>query len=158
MSAILTAAFAAIFIAVATGFTAWKLRAFTNQFTTLPGGRGKVALPPGLSLTEFLTALEFATDCLGSMPPRFARAARSTAYSSTYVVMQAEAWTDAWGRKVAGTTDGYLQVNRSMSSLAHELAHAVELRVDGRTDETHITWATNGTQAGIDAYVAARRA
>lgn len=47
---------------------------------------------------------------------------------------------------------GMIVVNAGLGSMAHELAHVAELRLDGESDYGHVSWQTRGIYAAIAAF------
>lgn len=70
-----------------------------------------------------------------------------------FIVQPIPVWTDIWGRRIAGMyMGGVIYVGSDLASLAHELAHAYEAIVLGKTDDAHGSWAANGVFKAIDQY------
>jgi hypothetical protein len=70
-------------------------------------------------------------------------------------VMPTPEWHDVWQRKIAGDEAGeYVTVGSDFAALLHELAHLVELRLDGVVDAAHAGWAAKGIRAAEDDFAA----
>jgi len=71
-------------------------------------------------------------------------------------VVDGTSWRDDFGRDVAGETldSQTIYVTRDLKPLCHEFAHVVEIRLTGKTDSSHASWQTNGTQRALDVYEA----
>jgi hypothetical protein len=68
-------------------------------------------------------------------------------------VMDAETWTDLWGREVAGMLDGeVLVVGPSLAALCHEMAHLCEKVLSPPVDDYHGSWKVNGVQLAVDEF------
>lgn len=68
-------------------------------------------------------------------------------------VINADSWVDAEGRHVGGEEFGeVLQVDKSLSSLCHEMAHFLELVIDRTQHPNHETWAARGINDAIADY------
>lgn len=140
-----------LFVLTATGFAVWKAVRVANQFKPLPGWpMASCAAPDGVPLGRVSDAIGMSIVLLKEFR---GWDVREVAERCNYIVMQADEWTDRFGRKVAGTAmPGCVQVGRNLAAMCHELAHAYELAKDGRTDESHEAWQTNGVQRAIDEY------
>jgi hypothetical protein len=62
-------------------------------------------------------------------------------------------WVDAWGRRVAGLSEGrYVQVGRDLAALLHECAHRCEEVIDKERDDAHATWVADGIREAESAF------
>jgi len=72
------------------------------------------------------------------------------------VVMSVQSWDDGAGYLVGGQFDGeVIRVDRALTSLAHEFAHACERRHDSQADDTHELWEARGIKKADETYRAA---
>ena len=146
-------------IAGLTGFAYWR---FTQTYAVAwqplnswaPGAQYFLKGKPPM---ELFNALLHAEQLLCThAPARFTPAQMLPLRSKLKVyVDDMEAWTDQWGRSVAGLTiTDVVMVGPSLAALCHELAHFAETRLYGSTDELHTTWQTNGIQRALDVFEA----
>jgi hypothetical protein len=69
------------------------------------------------------------------------------------IVNPVESWKDSTGQWVAGQTYfTTVTVGVSLAALCHEVAHVLEIALDGASDDTHRTWVARGITAATDDY------
>jgi hypothetical protein len=104
-------------------------------------------------------ALRISCEFLGRNVPHWTPGlVRGVAAGCQVIVSDVEEWQDSAGRTVAGQTAlGVIQVGKSMGALCHELAHFVEIRLEGRTDATHASWTAKGISKACEEFASWQR-
>lgn len=111
--------------------------------------------PQGFDSLRLDAALHNAAEALAGVPGWSAVELIRVMKTVGFIVNPVPVWTDIWGRRVAGLySGGVIFVGSDLASLAHELAHAYESIVLGKTDDNHSNWGTNGVFKAIDQYAA----
>jgi hypothetical protein len=113
--------------------------------------------PVGVDEQRLVQAFNRAVAALDGVGEWRGRVAPALVGIRVYVSAQ-EAWDSvvcsntacAEGKVAGATLDGMVVVNPSLTSLAHELAHVLEQRLDGTVDYSHASWPARGISAAVD--------
>lgn len=69
------------------------------------------------------------------------------------IVNTTVSWIDFTGRQVGGQAYySTIAVDLGLTSLCHEIAHVLEFRLDGKTDDLHQNWERRGITAADNEY------
>lgn len=100
----------------------------------------------GARLTQALLCLKLNT---GWSPT----AIEAVSAKLSITVNAVNAWQDSSGQWVGGQEIYYsIAVGADLSALLHEVAHVCEFAIDGKVDELHQNWPTNGIAKADEAY------
>ena len=108
-------------------------------------------ISPPVTDSQVKGAVNLAIDALSAVWTK-ATVIRQLEGVSIFVVNGSK-WQNIAGQWVGGEQDGgVLKVDIGLTSLMHEMAHLMEFKLTGKTDDSHLMWQSNGLYAADNVY------
>lgn len=124
------------------------------QFEQVPGVPGlKAAVPAGVELGRVGAVVDRAAAILAARGIWKRPDIDAVLAKARMIVSATDSWQDSSGIKVGGLASyAGIEVDRSLSSTLHELAHLMEIQSGGVADVEHRTWADRGIWAADEEF------